>query len=300
MITLNEHIVSQLEDRIRFVDYCIGVFPQLMTKNAVKKAIKRKELLINGVEATTGYWMNNGDVVKLIDLETRLPKPFQLAVPIVYEDDFLVIVNKPSGISVSGNLHKTLENALVGKVKLSTELDAFKWAKPVHRLDLATSGLVLFSKTATTHRRMAKQFENREVEKEYHAILMGALPNEKGVIQQVINEQDAMTFYEQLKTIPSLRSKQLSLVCLSPKTGRTHQLRIHSAQNSCPIVGDKMYGDDKNTLLHKGLFLVSTRIKFSHPMTNEKIDVSIPIPHKFMALLEREERRWKKFNSSET
>ncbi len=296
VIIIDTHKVPFLTTKIRFVDYCIGIFPQLMTKNAVKKAIKRKDLLINNVTATTGHWMCKGDEIKYIDNGKRIPKPFPLVVPIIYEDEYLVVVNKPSGISVSGNLHRTLENALVGKIQISTQEDATKWAKPVHRLDHATSGLVLFSKTAEAHRKLAKQFENRVIKKEYHAVVMGQFKKDEGIIESPIQHQSAITKYNQIKTVPSLRSKALSLVQLFPETGRTHQLRIHCSENDCPIVGDTIYGKKNNTLLHKGLFLASTGLSFMHPITGKEIKIKIDFPYKFKSLLEREARRWEKFN----
>lgn len=295
MIVIDKHIVDNLTEKIRFVDYCIAIFPQLMSKNAVKKAIKREELYINNAIATSGHWMVTGEEILLVDNERKLPKPFPLEIPIVFEDEFLLIVNKPSGISVSGNLHRTLENALIGKVELSKEKDANKWAKPVHRLDHATSGLVLLSKTATAHRRLAKMFESKAIKKEYHAIITGRLVENKGEINSPIGQQSAVTKFNQLQTVPSLRSQQITLVQLFPQTGRTHQLRIHCAENKCPIVGDVLYGEEKNILLHKGLFLVSTKLEFTHPITGKELSVSIEVPHKFQSLLEREARRWNKF-----
>jgi len=297
VIIIDKHIVHNLAVKIRFVDYCIAIFPQLMSKNAVKKAIKREELYINNEIATSGHWMVEEEEILLVDTERKLPKPFPLEIPIVYEDEFLLIVNKPSGISVSGNQHRTLENALVGEIELSKEKDANKWAKPVHRLDHATSGLVLLSKTATTHRRLAKMFENKQIEKEYYAIITGRLEEDSGQIDSPINEQSALTKFNQLETVPSLRSEQLTLVQLFPQTGRTHQLRIHCAENKCPIVGDVLYGEEKNILLHKGLFLASTKLEFTHPITGGGLTISIEIPQKFHALLEREERRWNKYRN---
>ncbi len=295
MIVLDKHTVVLINEPIRLVDYTIAVFPQLMTKNAVKKALKRNELLLNGEMATSGHWMVVGDELTLVDQENRVPKTFPLAIEIVFEDDYCVIVNKPSGLTVSGNSFRTLENAMVGKFQLSTQVDAFKWTKPVHRLDNATSGLLIMSKTATFHREMAKLFENREVVKTYHAIVKGVFEHERGIISTLINEQKAETSYAVLKSVPSLRSEVVSLLSLSPKTGRTHQLRIHCADLACPIVGDVLYGEEGNTLLHKGLFLASTKLVFTHPIEKAKCEIELPIPHKFHSLLEREERRWKKF-----
>ena len=295
MIKLDQHIVPEQIEQLRFVDYCIGVFPQLMSKNAVKKAIKKEELLINGIAATTSVWMKKNDVIDLVDNQKRILKAFPLDVEIIFEDDYFVVVNKPSGLVVSGNLFRTLENAMVDMIQSSTELDKNKHAKPVHRLDAATSGLVIMSKTASAHRGLAKLFENRGIEKVYHAIVSGEFGEKEGLIDEDIQEQYAETRFEVKKVINSLRSEKLSLIKLSPKTGRTHQLRIHCAYKGNPIVGDLLYGIEGDTLLHKGLFLAATSLSFKHPITNGLIEVEIPIPHKFASLIEREERRWNKF-----
>jgi len=297
VIEIDKHIVAEVTDEIRFVDYAIAIFPQLMTKNSVKKALKRNELLLNGNVADSAQWMKKGDEIRLVDQENRVPKAFPLDIEVVFEDDYLVVVNKPSGISTSGNLYKTLENALVGKIQVSSQKDALKWVKPVHRLDAATSGLVILSKTATAHRILAKSFENREVIKTYHAIITGKMDRHSTVFNSPINKQLAETTVEVLQEIPSLRSQFLTLLQLSPETGRTHQLRIHCANNSTPIVGDTLYGEIGNTLLHKGLFLAATQLKFPHPIAGEDVEVKIELPYKFTSLLEREERRWRMFNS---
>ena len=295
MIILDQHIVSQQIVQQRFVDYCIGVFPQLMTKNAVKKAIKKEELFINGALATTGVWIKKSDIIDLIDNQKRILKPFPLSIDVIFEDDYFVVVNKPSGLVVSGNLFRTLENAMVDKVQSSIQQDKNQHAKPVHRLDAATSGLVIMSKTANAHRGLAKLFENRCIDKVYHAIVSGEFGENTGVINQEIQGQNAVTGFEVKTVINSLRSEKLSLIKLSPKTGRTHQLRIHCSDNGNPIVGDLLYSEEENTLLHKGLFLSATRLAFKHPITNELLEIEIDIPHKFKSLLEREERRWNKF-----
>ena len=116
MIEIGNHIVNHEPASIRLVDFCIGLFPQLATKNAVKKAIKRGELLHNGNCATTGNYIKKDDVIQLVDKCENLPKEFKLPIDIVYEDDHLVVVNKPSGLVVSGNQFKTLENAMVNSV----------------------------------------------------------------------------------------------------------------------------------------------------------------------------------------
>ena len=295
MIQIDKHIVIKPLERVRFVDYCIGVFPQLMTKNAVKNAIKKKELLINGIVASTSVWVKENDVIDLVDNQNRILKAFPLDIEIVFEDDHMVVVNKPSGLVVSGNMFRTLENAMVGKISDSNQLDKNQHAKPVHRLDSATSGLVIMSKTASAHRSLAKSFEKRLINKVYHAIISGELKEQSGVFNDDVNDQVSETHFAVKKVINSLRSGKMSLIELMPKTGRTHQLRIHCSKNGNPIVGDVLYGGEGNTLLHKGLFLAATYLSFQHPINDEVIEIEIRIPNKFDSLLEREERRWNKF-----
>lgn len=295
MILIEQHIVSETNEQRRFVDYCIGLFPQLMTKNAVKKAIKKEELFVNGSLATSGLFMKKGDIIDLIDNQKRLLKAFPLDVEIVFEDDYFVIVNKPSGLVVSGNMFRTLENAMVDKVLPSTQQDKNQHVKPVHRLDAATSGLLIMSKTATAHRSLAKLFENRQIQKVYHAIVSGEFADKKGSINHDIQGQYAETGFEVKKVVNSLRSEKLSLIELTPKTGRTHQLRIHCAAMGIHIVGDQLYGEEGKTMLHKGLFLVATSLIFKHPITDDLVVVEIDIPNKFGSLMEREERRWNRF-----
>ena len=139
MVVIDTHIVIDLKQEIRFVDYAIGIFPQLQTKNAIKKAIKRQSLLLNGDLANQGWWIKEHDKIELVDPGHRIPKPYDFDVPIVYEDDYLLVVNKPSGLTVSGNKFETLENALVNRVKLSVQPDDCEWVNLICKI---TSQLV--------------------------------------------------------------------------------------------------------------------------------------------------------------
>lgn len=297
MIVLESHTVSQSVSNVRLVDYCIGLFPQLPTRNAVKKAMKREEVLLNEVIGTTGMWVKQNDVIQFVDPRNRLPKPFPLVIDVVHEEDDFAIVFKPAGLVVSGNLHRTLENALIDQLTPSKAADVFKWARPVHRLDGATSGLVILAKTLSAHHHFGKQFEARTIQKEYHAVVQGSPKNQ--VISLPVDGKSAESSLLVLSTVPSLQNEHLSLVKLSPKTGRTHQLRIHCAEIGHPIVGDQLYGESGNVMKHKGLFLAATSLTFEHPKSGNAMTVSAPIPIKFHALLEREERRFNRFHEKE-
>lgn len=290
MILLHSHTVETLETRMRLVDYCIGLFPQTPTKNAVKKAIKRGEILHNSIIGTTGVWVNNQDRIELVDKDSKLPKAFPLEIEIVHEEETFAIVYKPSGLVVNGNQFRTLENALVDQLKKSSSLDALKWGRPVHRLDSATSGLVIIAKTFEAHRIFGEMFTDREITKSYFAIVQG-IPTTR-IITSAIDTKDAETLLTLITSVPSIRNGHLSLVQLKPKTGRTHQLRIHCAGIGHPIVGDQLYGKEGDVMKHKGLFLAATSLEFDHPHTGIRMMFSVPIPIKFEALMRREERRY--------
>ncbi|MFT5778830.1 MAG: 23S rRNA pseudouridine1911/1915/1917 synthase [Crocinitomicaceae bacterium] len=290
MIILEKYRVEHIPEAIRLIDYCIGLFPQLPTRNAVKKSIKRKELFHNDQLALTGTWMKTDDEITLVDQETTVPKAYPMEIPVLYEDAFIAVVHKPSGLVVSGNQFRTLVNILVTNLTKSREKDAYKWARPVHRLDSATSGLVIVAKTAKAHARLGELFENRAIDKTYSALVQGKPSHQE--ISTKIDGKEAFTRMTVLKSERSLRNEFVSLIELKPSTGRTHQLRIHCAQVGHPIIGDKIYGIEGEVMSHKGLFLCAQKLKFRHPITNEELEVSMPVPPKFSALLEREKRRW--------
>jgi 23S rRNA-/tRNA-specific pseudouridylate synthase len=177
----------------------------------------------------------------------------------------------------------------------TTSIDALKWPLPVHRLDKATSGLLIIAKTIKSRIELGRLFENKKILKTYHAIVMGEI-RKSGKIDTDIENKTAITYFETLKTVNSLRSEKLNLVKFQPKTGRTHQLRIHSACIGKSILGDTIYGDKNNTLKHKGLFLCATGLSFQHPILKTEILVQIDYPKKYDKRLESEERRWLKFN----
>lgn len=291
LIIIDKHTVPKQIEKNRFVDYAINLFPQIKTKNAVKKAIKKEQLLLNNVLATSGRWICEKDIISLVSGKEKVPQRYEMDIDIVYQDEFFLIVNKPSGIIVSGNQFKTLENALIGKIELSKEVDAWSWAKPVHRLDALTSGLVIFSKTARVHTMLSKLFEDRKIQKTYQAIVVGKI-NSNQLIKAMINDQEAETELTVIDVIPSLRNEHLTLLELKPKTGRTHQLRIHCAEIGHAIVGDKLYGVEGRVLLHKGLFLTARKLNFNHPISKVEVNVEIEIPNKFNLFLIREKKRW--------
>ena len=243
----------------------------------------------------TGFWVQPQQKIELLAIESMPSKVFQLQLEVVYEDECMAIIIKPAGITVSGNYYKTIQNALLFNLQPSQEKDALLCPRPVHRLDNPTSGLLLIAKTKQAQIHLSRQFENKTIQKRYRAIIVGTIP-ENGIFEEAIEEKSAKTSFQRLSKTPSLRNEYLSLVDLFPQTGRTHQLRIHLSKAGFPIVGDKIYGVPGEVFKEKGLFLAAVEISFRHPISQELMTIKMDMPAKFTSFLNRELRRWKKYN----
>ncbi len=290
-----KHIVPENYNKNeRITDYAIGLFLVLLTKTAVKKAIKKQLLRIDSKLCKTSDFVEAGQLIYLKKVQdTESLKVFQLKLEILFEDEYLAVVNKPAGITVSGNAFKTLENALPFNLKKSKQEDALPRPLPVHRLDNQTSGLVIVAKTNQSRINLGQQFEDKHISKTYFAVVIGQTPK-KGDISLSVDGKKAYTKYELIKTTPSFRNGYLSLLKLSPLTGRTHQLRIHCEASGFPILGDKLYFGKLDIFKGKGLFLAACELSLLHPSTNEGIQISIPYPKKFDTIVEREKRMYLK------
>jgi len=288
---LKSHIIEENLSNERFLSYSVPMFVEFIpSRNGMKKAIKRGELLLNGEIVEEGRYLKKGDFLQLFESDVRVPKAFNLKLEILFEDDYLAVIKKPAGIVVSGNQYKTIVNALLHNLTPSTCRDALKWAKPVHRIDSQTSGLLLIAKSYKALVNLSRQFEDRTIKKKYNAIVIGK-PDCSGRIEEAIDGRDAITDYKILRSVKSLRFGKLSLLELSPLTGRTHQIRIHLSNLGFPILGDKLYGIKGEILKHKGLFLSAVELIFHHPVNGNKIDIALEHPQKFTTLMNREERR---------
>ncbi|MCH2083006.1 MAG: RluA family pseudouridine synthase [Saprospiraceae bacterium] len=294
MIVLEKHIVPDGIDRIRLSDYAPLVFSVIPSKKGLKKAIKMGAILVDQKKGTTGTWVKAGQILELIKLDQAPKRIFELRFPIVFQDEYLAVIQKPAAYPVSGNQFRTISNALPFNLQLSNQKDALQGFTAVHRLDAATTGLLLIAKTRTALIQLNKTFEQRLVKKKYQAVVIGLTPNE-GTIEHPIEHKPSKSTYKKLDHKRSLKSGHLSRLELEPITGRTHQLRIHLQKEGFPILGDPLYSPPALLFKGKGLFLCATYLAFQHPLTEEPLEFEITPPPKFISFMEREQKRWEKY-----
>ncbi|EPR73571.1 tRNA pseudouridine synthase C, group TruC2 [Winogradskyella psychrotolerans RS-3] len=202
----------------------------------------------------------------------------------LFEDDYLAVIHKPGGILVSGNHFKTITNALVQNLKRSPLEDTAK-PQPVHRLDFATTGILLVGKTSSSIRALNKLFKDRAIKKTYYAVTIGGMKPE-GSITTEVDEKPCKSNYKVHQSVTSERFGQLNLVELEPFTGRRHQLRKHLSGIGNPILGDKDYGKESLILNGKGLYLHAYSLKFTHPFTEEELYLKDEFPQNFKKIFD--------------
>ncbi|MBR2479000.1 MAG: RluA family pseudouridine synthase [Clostridia bacterium] len=263
--------------------------------------LKRLEggITVNGAPVTVRYQLKAGDVVGLAIEDAQSgesAEPVELPLSIIYEDDDLVVCNKPPFMPTHpshGHHYDTLANALAFYYVKQERPFVFR---PVNRLDRNTSGVVMVAKHARAASMMYTEMLNRRMEKEYLAVLEGELTGagivdkslrrsaESIIVREVCDSdaegaQSALTEY---RTVYS--GNGISLVELSPKTGRTHQLRVHMANLGHPILGDGLYGRDSDVIDRQALH--AYRLTFRRPSDGETVTVEAPLPDDMAAVLE--------------
>ncbi len=280
---IENHNVPLDVDEQRLQEYAVGIFQTISSRKGIKKAIKKGLITVNGRTGSTGDWIKGGEELAMLQ-QDLVHKPLNsLPLNILYEDSHLAVVNKPSGILVSGNKHRTIENALSSNLTNSQEPDVLPISRPVHRLDFPTSGALLIAKTTHTLSKLKAMFENRKVEKTYHAVTVGAM-EDSGEITSEIDGKKSRSEYKKLDSISSENYKFLNLVQLTPHTGRRHQLRKHLLEIGNPILGDPLYKLEKDNSKGGRLYLHATSLAFQHPVTNESLELFAPYPKKFLKL----------------
>ena len=285
----------ETEHKIRLCDFLVGKFEDLPTKSSCRKAIQQKRILVDGKTVSRAAWMLPGSRIDLILDPNKLPKMFELKLKLLYEDEYLAVIQKPAGFAVSGNFFKTIQNALAFNLKSSSLKDALLMPRPVHRLDKDTSGLLLIAKSYTCLRKLQDQFKASEIIKKYYAIVTGDTDAE-GLIDQPIDGKHSRTKFSLLQQVDNLHHGKLSLIKIDLLTGRKHQIRIHFSSRGVPVAGDKLYGVPGNTMKHKGLFLIAYHLEFVHPINLKNLSFELDLPYKFKAYMSRSQKQFLKYS----
>ena len=268
-----------------------------ISRSKIQRLIKEGQILVNDQTINSSYQVKVNDIITVndkLDFKVDIEQE-DIPIDIVYEDKYLLIVNKKSGMVVHpapGNYSGTLVNALMGRFNLSNDN-----IRPgiVHRIDKDTSGLLVVAKDDKTHELLSDMIKNKEVERIYVAIVDGVIKHDTGTIDAPIgrdvnnrqkmmvtdiNSKDAVTHFRVLK-----RFKNNTLIECKLDTGRTHQIRVHMQYIGFPISNDPVYGKRKKTTPF-GQMLHSKSIRFIHPITKEELYFESQVPKEFKEFLD--------------
>jgi 23S rRNA pseudouridine1911/1915/1917 synthase len=302
MTATDSFIVDQESNHERLDVFLVKELKGDFSRTIVKKMIETGVVLVNGQPAKVHHKVSTGETIEWQAPVSQPQVTLQaenIPLEIFYEDKSILIVNKPIGMTVhpgSGCSSGTLVNALLYYCQNTpgvTLSDANTADRPgiVHRLDKETSGLIVVAKNNIVHVRLSRQFERRKVKKKYVALVKGILEHDEGVVNAPLGRhplyrqkkavtfeddaKEAETFYRVMRRFPN----EVTLVALFPKSGRTHQLRVHMKYLGHPILGDDKYGE---AFSFPRLALHAQAISFFHPETKQYIEFSLPIPPEFL------------------
>jgi RluA family pseudouridine synthase len=296
-VEVREHVVPEGTPQDRLDRYAFRVFELVFARKDARRLIRKERIFLNGEMASPSRYIRPGDVIRVIGGLRRPPRVFPCAMQVVYEDDWIAVIVKPPGLHVNGNRHRTVEHALPHNLTPSEQEDRLPWPRPCHRLDLRTGGLLVCAKTAEALRQLGWQFQRREVQKRYHAILVGRLEGE-GELDKPVGGRSARTRYRVLGHTRSLHTEWLTSVEMWPETGRQHQLRKHMSGLGHPIIGDDLHGAGKGPVLRgQGLFLRAVQLEVRHPEDDRPMCWELEEPDKFRRFRERETRRWNRWHA---
>lgn len=273
-----------------------------LSRSNIQKLIDSGDILVNNSIKKMSYKVQEGDVIQINVPEAREAniKPENIPIDIIYQDNDIIVVNKPKGLVVhpaDGNPDGTLVNAIIAICKdglsgIGGEL------RPgiVHRLDKDTSGLLIVAKNDKAHRLMSEQIKNREVRKIYIALVKGVVSENEATIDMPIGRstkdrkkmavrkdgKEAVTHFRVLKRYPSYTLLEVKI-----DTGRTHQIRVHMAEIGHPVVGDMVYSSGKNEFGVEGQMLHAKSLDFKHPITGKQMHLEAPLPKYFEDVLDK-------------
>ena len=275
-----------------------------LSRSTIQRLISEENILVNNKKTKPSYKVQKGDVISLKKVEAKEIelKAQDIPIEIIYEDNDIIVVNKPKGLVVhpaNGNPDGTLVNALMAICKNSLSGIGGE-IRPgiVHRIDKDTSGILIVAKNDKAHINLSEQIKNHEIEKTYIALVRGIVKENEATINMPIARstrdrkkmtvtQDGKKAITHFKVIKRFFNSKCTLLEVKIETGRTHQIRVHLTQIKYPIIGDEVYSNGKNEWNIKGQCLHAKSLKFKHPSTGEEMFLEAPLPSYFSELLEK-------------
>lgn len=267
------------------------------SRETITKMLAEEYILVNGKSIKASYKVKVGDVILIKDgfVKEMSLEATKMNIDIVYEDEYLMVINKDSGVVVhpgAGNSNDTLVNGLLYYNKTLSKGEEFR-PGIVHRLDKDTSGLMIVAKDDKAHELLADDFKNKRIHREYIALLDGVFPQKKAIIDAPIGR--SKQYFDKMevckdgkKAITNLevikKYKDYTLVKLVLETGRTHQIRVHLAYIGYPVHNDPVYSNKVCTDF--GQFLHSAYLKFKHPITGEILEFNSKLPEEFQTFID--------------
>lgn len=268
----------------------------------IQKLIEDNQILVNDKPQKASYKVQAGDeiIINIPEVKETDLKSQDIPLDVIYEDDDILVVNKPKGMVVHpavGNPDGTLVNAVMAhcKGKLSGIGGEFR-PGIVHRLDKDTSGLIIVAKNDKAHINLSEQIQNREVKKVYLALVRGVIPENEATINMPIArstkdrkkmavDKKGKVAITHLKVLE--RFEKYTYLEVAIETGRTHQIRVHMAEIGHPVVGDYTYSNGKNEFNIQGQMLHAKSLEFKHPITGKQMHLEAPLPEYFTEILNR-------------
>lgn len=285
------------------IDKFLSVLVVDSSRTSIQKSIENGYVFVNGKNVNKKYKVQAGDEVKICEQELKVldAEPENIPLDIVFEDEHLLVVNKPRGMVVHpapGNYSGTLVNALLYHCKDSLSgINGVLRPGIVHRIDKDTSGLLIVAKTDKAHLGLAEQIKEHSFTREYNAVICGHLKEQRGTVNAPIgrstkdrkkmcvtaqNSKNAVTHYTVIKEY-----EKYSHISLKLETGRTHQIRVHMAHLGHAVAGDAVYGNDKFSACLGGQCLHAIKIGFIHPETNKYLEFTTDLPQYFKEFLNK-------------
>ena len=270
------------------------------SREMISKFIDAKLVLVNNREVKASYKVSLNEEIIVHDEELNMDidiEPVKMELDIVYEDDYLMVINKPSGLVVHpghGNYNNTLVNALMYYTNQLSSINGDIRPGIVHRIDKDTSGLLLVAKTNQVHELLADDFKNKRIKREYLALLDGVFKNASATIEAPIGRdkqnrekmavvEDGKYAVTHMKVLK--RYDEYTFVSCVLETGRTHQIRVHMSYIGYPVHNDPIYSKKKSTDF--GQFLHSYKMSFIHPITKKEMKFICPLPTYFQNFLDQ-------------